>query len=47
VELISLTEECFDVEFGEDELNMDSFASLKALASVVVALRHREELAIA
>jgi acyl carrier protein len=42
VELISLTEECFAIEFGEDELNMDSFASLNALAVVVVGLRSRD-----
>jgi acyl carrier protein len=39
VELISLTEECFAIEFGEDQLNMDSFASLNSLAEVVVGLR--------
>jgi acyl carrier protein len=42
VELISLTEECFAIEFGEDQLNMDSFASLHSLAEVVVELRNRD-----
>jgi acyl carrier protein len=39
VELISLTEEAFEIEFGEDQLNMESFASLSALAAVVMDLR--------
>jgi acyl carrier protein len=42
VELVTLTEECFGIEFGEDELNMDSFASLRALAKVVDGLRTPE-----
>jgi acyl carrier protein len=42
VELISLTEACFQIEFGEDELNMDCFASLHSLAAVVDGLRNRE-----
>ena len=42
VELVTLTEECFGIEFGENELNMDSFASLRALATVVTALRVRK-----
>ena len=42
VELVTLAEECFGVEFGEDELNMDSFASLRALARVVESLQARE-----
>ena len=44
VELVSLTESFFAIEFGEDELNMDSFASIRALATVVVGLRAREAL---
>ena len=39
VGLVSLTEQCFEIEFGEDELNMDSFASLRSLAKVIVKLR--------
>lgn len=39
VELITLSEEKFGVEFGEDDLNMDAFASLRALASVIAARR--------
>jgi acyl carrier protein len=42
VELVTLTEECFAIEFGEGELNMDSFANLRALANVVTALRMRD-----
>lgn len=41
VELVSLTEEHFSIEFGEDALTMDSFANLRALATAVVALRTR------
>lgn len=41
VGLVSLTEECFEIELGEDELNMDSFASLRSLAKVIVELRAR------
>ena len=39
VGLVSLTEQCFEIEFGEGELNMDSFASLRSLAKVIVELR--------
>ena len=42
VELVSLTEECFGIEFGEDELNMDSFASIRSLAEVVMEMRARD-----
>lgn len=42
VELVTLTEECFSIEFGEGELNMESFANLRALANVVVGLRGRD-----
>ena len=38
VELISLSEAFFGVEFGEQELNMDTFASLRSLATVVERL---------
>jgi acyl carrier protein len=38
VELISLSEAFFGVEFGEKELNMETFASLRALAIVVKRL---------
>ena len=39
VGLVSITEQYFEIEFGEDELNMDSFASLRSLAKVIVKLR--------
>ena len=38
VELISLSEARFGIEFGENELNMETFASLRALAAVVERL---------
>ncbi len=43
VELITLSEENFGIQFGEDDLNMEAFANLRALAGVIVAhrLRHR------
>jgi acyl carrier protein len=37
VELISLSEETFGIEFGEDDLNMHAFASLRTLADVIGA----------
>jgi acyl carrier protein len=37
VELISLVEESFAIEFGERDLNMESFASLRNLAAVIAA----------
>ena len=37
VELISLVEESFGIEFGERDLNMESFASLRNLAAVIAA----------
>jgi acyl carrier protein len=43
VELITLTEQRFDIEFGEDDLNMESFASLRSLANIIVELRQRAE----
>jgi acyl carrier protein len=39
VELITLSEERFGIEFGEDDLTMDSFASLCALAEAISAMR--------
>ncbi len=47
VGLVSLTEECFEIELGEDVLNMDSFASLRSLAKVIVELRARTPQALA
>lgn len=41
VALVSLTEQHFGIEFGEDELNMDAFASLRSLAEVIDGLRTR------
>ena len=41
VGLVSATEQVFEIEFGEGELNMDSFASLRSLAKVVVELRSK------
>ena len=35
VELITLSEEHFDIEFGEDDLNMEAFANLRTLAGVI------------
>lgn len=35
VELITLIEEKFGFEFGEDDLNMEAFANLRSLAKVV------------
>ena len=35
VKLISLVEEDFRVELGEDDLRMESFASLRALAGTI------------
>jgi len=45
VELITLSEERFGIEFGENDLNMDAFANLRALASVINA--HRLSSAVA
>ena len=39
VELITLTEEHFGIEYGEDDLNMESFANLRSLANVIVSHR--------
>jgi acyl carrier protein len=39
VELIALSEERFGIQFGEDNLTMDSFASLRALAGSIAAMR--------
>lgn len=38
VELITLSEEHFKVQFGEDDLNMEVFASLHALAQHIETL---------
>jgi len=35
VELISLIEETFGIELGEDDLNMDAFRSTSSLAAVI------------
>jgi acyl carrier protein len=35
VKLISLSEQEFKIEFGEDDLRIESFASLRALAGVI------------
>lgn len=40
VELITLIEDHFGIQFGEDDLNMDAFGSLRTLASLIAA--HRE-----
>ena len=37
VELISLVEDHFGVEFGEEDLNMESFANLRTLAAAIAA----------
>ena len=39
VELITLIEGDFAIEFGEEDLNMDAFASLRTLAGVIDAHR--------
>ena len=39
VELITLIEEKYRFQFGEDDLNMEAFANLRNLASVVDARR--------
>jgi acyl carrier protein len=39
VDLITLTERDFGVHFGEDDLTMDVFASLRTLATAIVAHR--------
>ena len=40
VRLIGLSEREFGIEFDEDELRMESFASLRALAGVIAAHRN-------
>ena len=35
VELITLTEEHFGIEYGEEDLNMESFANLRSLAHLI------------
>ena len=39
VELITLSEETFGIEFGEDDLTMEAFANLRTLAGVIAARR--------
>lgn len=39
VELITLSEERFGIQFGEDVLTMESFASLHTLARVIDGMR--------
>jgi acyl carrier protein len=39
VELITLSEENFGIEFGEDDLTMEAFANLRTLAGVIAARR--------
>jgi acyl carrier protein len=39
VKLIALSEREFQIEFGEDDLLMESFASLRALAGVIAVHR--------
>ena len=39
VELIILSEENFGIEFGEDDLTMEAFATLRTLAEVIAARR--------
>ena len=39
VELITMSEESFGIQFGENDLNMQAFASLRTLAGVIDAHR--------
>jgi acyl carrier protein len=39
VDLITLIEDKFGFQFGEDDLNMDAFSNLRSLAKVVDAQR--------
>jgi len=39
VELITLSEDNFGIQFGEEDLNMETFANLRSLAQVIVAHR--------
>jgi len=39
VKLISLSQQEFKIEFGEDDLRIESFASLRALAGVIAVHR--------
>ncbi len=45
IELVTLSEEQFGIEFGEDDLNMEVFGSLRALAEVISAQRASTEVA--
>jgi acyl carrier protein len=42
VELITLIEDRFKIEFGEEDLNMEAFANLRTLAGVIAAHRARK-----
>lgn len=39
VELITLIEETFGFQFGEEDLNMDAFGSVRSLAAVIAPKR--------
>lgn len=39
VELITLSEEHFGIEFGEDDLTIEAFANVRTLAGVIAARR--------
>jgi acyl carrier protein len=43
VKLIALSEREFGIEFGEEDLLMESFASLRALAGVIAVQRSGQE----
>lgn len=45
IELVMLAEEQFGVEFGENDLNMEVFGSLRALAEVITAQRASTDVA--
>ena len=45
IELVTLSEEQFGIEFGEDDLNMEVFGSLRALAGVIAAQRASADVA--
>ena len=45
VELITLSEDTFGIEFGEDDLNMNTFANLRSLAGVIEGRRQEQAVA--
>ena len=45
IELVTLSEEQFGIAFGEDDLNMEVFGSLRALAEVIAAQRASTDVA--